>query len=157
MERTLVLIKPDAVQRALVGEILSRFEKKGFRIIGMKMIRLNDEILAEHYSHLSAKPFFKRIKDFMKSAPVIALCLEGKDCTEIVRKVCGVTNSRIADTGTIRGDLGMSVQCNLVHASDSKDKAIKEIKTFFQDSELFNYENPGINFVYSTDELASVS
>ena len=119
MERTLVLIKPDAVQRGLIGNILNRFERKGLKVVGLKLMELSDEILDDHYSHLSDKPFFPRIKSFMRSTPVIAICLEGFEVVYTVRTLCGITNSREAASGTIRGDLGMSIQCNLVHASDS--------------------------------------
>lgn len=153
MERTLVLIKPDAIFRHLAGKIISRFEEKGLKIIGLKMIRLSDNLLNEHYSHLKDKPFFPRIKEFMRSAPVLAICIEGKDCVEVVRKMCGVTNSRIADPGTIRGDFGMSVQCNLVHASDSLENAKEEIKRFFKSEELFEYKLSNMNFIYSDDEI----
>src|SRR6476619_1967223 len=110
MERTLVLLKPDAVQRGLLGEITGRFEKKGLKLVGMKMMRLD-----EHYSHLSHLPFFGDIKRFMMLAPVIATCWEGVDCVDTVRRICGVTKAREADPGTIRGDFGMSIQANLVH------------------------------------------
>src|SRR3954464_6285233 len=127
MERTLVLLKPDAVQRGLLGEIIGRFEKKGLKLVGMKMMQLEDALLEEHYSHLNHLPFFGEIKSFMMRTPVVALCLEGVDCIDAVRLLCGETLARKAPAGTIRGDLGMSIQANLVHASDSVETASREV------------------------------
>jgi len=110
MEQTLVIIKPGALQRELVGDIINRFERKGLKLAGLKMIQLDDAILAEHYSHLTDKPFFPRIKESMKASPVIVCCWEGLDCVQVVRNMTGVTNSRNATPGTIRGDFGMSMQ-----------------------------------------------
>ena len=128
MERTLVLIKPDALQRDLVGEIINRLERKGLKLIGMKMIVLEDDLLDTHYSHLRERDFFEEIKTFMRSAPVIACCWEGVDCVNTVRLLCGVTNAREAEPGSIRGQFAMSVQSNLVHASDSLETAEAEIE-----------------------------
>src|SRR5580693_9375420 len=123
LERTLVLIKPDAIQRGLVGRITTRFEEKGLKLVGVKFMRLSNEILGEHYSHLADKPFFPGIRTFMQLTPVVAMCWEGLDSVESVRRLCGITKSREAAPGTIRGDLAMSVQANLVHASDSVETA----------------------------------
>lgn len=153
MERTLVLVKPDAIQRSLIGEIISRLEKKGLTLIGIKMIKLNEKDLKIHYAHLYDKPYFKRIKDYMISAPTIALCWEGLDCVDTVRMLCGITKAREATPGTIRGDLAMSIQCNLVHASDSIEKAKEEIKRFFNSDELFTYKKIDFHYIYSTDEI----
>jgi nucleoside-diphosphate kinase len=139
MEKTLLLIKPDAIERGLIGRIISRFEDKGLKITGMKMIRLDLPLLEEHYSHLRDKPYFQRIADFMMSAPIIAVCIEGIDSVKIVRSMCGVTNAREASPGTIRGDLSMSIRSNLVHASDSMESAEIELKRFFMDAEIFSY------------------
>lgn len=152
MERTLVLLKPDAVQRGLLGEILGRFERKGLKIAGMKMMQLTDELLDEHYSHLNHLPFFGEIKKFMMLSPVIALCLEGVDAIETVRRICGVTLAREAGPGTIRGDYAMSIQANLVHASDSADTAGKEVPRFFKPEELFDYEWLHLPYVYTAKE-----
>jgi len=153
MERTLILIKPDAIGRGLVGDIISRFERKGLKLVGIKLLKLTDELLNEHYSHLADKPFFGGTKRFMQSTPVIAICAEGLDCVETVRRVCGVTKAREAAPGTIRGDWAMSIQANLVHASDSVETAKTEVRRFFEDSELFEYEYPLSSSVYSEDEL----
>ena len=152
MERTLVLIKPDAVQRGLIGNILNRFERKGLKVVGLKLMELSDEILDDHYSHLSDKPFFPRIKSFMRSTPVIAICLEGFEVVDTVRTLCGITNSREAASGTIRGDLGMSIQCNLVHASDSIETAEVEVPRFFSADELTDYESVTDTVIYASDE-----
>ena len=153
MERTLVLVKPDALQRQMAGEVVSRIEKKGLRLVAVKMITLDDKTLEDHYSHLKDKPFFPRIKAFMKSAPVIAIVAEGRGAVEVVRKLCGVTNGREAEAGTIRGDLAMSIQCNLVHASDSAETAQKEIARFFKPSEIFNWKPVLTDYTYASEEV----
>jgi len=152
MERTLVLIKPDAVQRDLIGEIITKFERKGLKLVGIKMMALSDELLDEHYSHLKGRDFFAEIKTFMHSTPVIACCLEGVDCVDTVRLLCGITKAREAAPGTIRGELAMSVQANLVHASDSLETAGVEIPRFFKPEELFAYEDALNPFIYSSRE-----
>ena len=121
LEKTLVLLKPCTLERGLMGEIINRFEKKGLRIAGMKMMQLDDKILAEHYSHLVDKPFFGILKASMMRTPVVAMCLEGVDAIAVVRTITGSTNGRNADPGTIRGDYCMSNQQNIVHASDSPE------------------------------------
>ncbi|MBI2550738.1 nucleoside-diphosphate kinase [Candidatus Uhrbacteria bacterium] len=148
IERTLVLIKPDALQRDLLGEVLGRFERKGLKISALKFVRLTDALLDEHYIHLKEKVFFKSIKQFMMQTPVVALVLEGIDAIESVRKLVGATNPRAADAGTIRADLSMNVPSNLVHASDSVDAAAGEIKRFFKEDELFAYEKITDRYVF---------
>ena len=152
MERTLVLIKPDALQRDLVGEIITRLERKGLKLIGIKMIALTEDLLDTHYIHLRERDFFPEVKAFMRSTPIIASCWEGTDCVNTVRKLCGVTMARQAEPGTIRGDLAMSVQANLVHASDTGDTAITEVGRFFATHELFDYTDQLEYFIYSTRE-----
>ena len=147
-----MLIKPDAIQRGMVGRITTRFEEKGLKLIGLKFMRLEDQILNEHYSHLADKPFFPGIRSFMQLTPVIAMCWEGLDVVETVRRLCGITKSREAAPGTIRGDLAMSVQANLVHASDSIPTAEQEIDRFFTSSELLEYETAATMLIYSSDE-----
>lgn len=153
MERTLVLLKPDALQRGLLGEILGRFERKGLKVVGMKMMQLSDALLDEHYSHLGHLPFFGEIKAFMMRTPVVALCLEGVDCIDAVRLLCGETLSRRAPAGTIRGDLAMSIQANLVHASDSPQTAAREVPRFFKEEELFSYDWMKLPYLYTGKEL----
>ncbi|HET9921020.1 MAG TPA: nucleoside-diphosphate kinase [Ktedonobacteraceae bacterium] len=152
MERTLVLIKPDAVQRDLVGEVIKRFEQKGLKLVGIKMMALNDSLLNEHYSHLVGRDFFTEVKTFMRSTPIIACCWEGTDCVDTVRRLCGITKAREAEPGTVRGDLAMSVQANLVHASDSLETAQAEVPRFFKSDELFEYEDVLNPFIYSSRE-----
>ena len=152
MQKTLVIIKPSAIQRALVGEVISRFEKKGLQIVGFKMIRLDDEILKIHYAHLVDKPFFNRIKDSMQVTPVFVIALKGLDAVEVVRKMAGTTNSRTAAPGTIRGDYSMSVQENIVHTSDSVENSSTELARFFNEEELFDYAPLILPHLYANDE-----
>jgi len=153
MEKTFVILKPSTLQRGLIGEIISRFEKKGLQLAGMKMQLLTPEILTEHYSHLKSKPFFPILLDSMMSNPVVLCCWRGLEAIKVVRSLCGATNSRDAAPGTIRGDYGMSIQRNIVHASDSPETAEAEIKRFFKPEELFDYEPVHIHFTYSPEEL----
>jgi nucleoside-diphosphate kinase len=139
-QRTLVLIKPDAIQRELLGEVLKRFERKGLKMVALKFTHLDEATLEEHYGHLSDKPFFGDLKKFMMQTPVAALVLEGIGVIDEVRKIVGATNPREADAGTIRADLSMNVPSNMVHASDSPEAADAEIKRFFDEVELFSYE-----------------
>lgn len=153
MERTLVLVKPDAIQRGLIGEIVGRFEKKGLKLVGMKMMSLDEAILREHYAHLADKPFFGGLSAFMQSSPVIAMCWEGLECVDAVRLLCGITKARAAESGSIRGDLAMSVSCNVVHASDSVENAQAEVKRFFNVDEIHDYQKSEYVHVYAEDEL----
>lgn len=152
MERTLVILKPGTIQRELVGEVISRFERKGLKLAGMKMIQLDDKILAEHYAHLVDKPFFPTICASMKASPVIVCCWEGVDAVQVVRNMTGVTNSRNAQPGTIRGDFGMSMQENIIHTSDSVENAAVELARFFRQEEIFAYNKVSHSFVYSESE-----
>lgn len=152
MEKTLVILKPCTLQRALVGEITRLFERKGLKLTGMKMMQLTDEILNEHYAHLSAKSFFQRVKDSMMAAPVIVCCYEGVDAIQTIRTLAGPTNGRLAAPGTIRGDYCMSFQENIIHASDSPETAEIELKRFFKPEEIFNYKQATFEFLYANDE-----
>ena len=152
MERTLVLIKPDGVQRGLVGEIVSRFEKKGLKMIACKMMKLEEAILREHYAHIADKPFFPGVSKFMRSSPVVAMVWEGLECVEAVRLITGVTKSRTADAGTIRGDFAMSVSCNVIHTSDTIENAQKEVARFFNPDELHEYFKSEYEHVYNEEE-----
>ena len=153
IEKTLVLLKPCTLQRSLVGEIISVFEKKGLQICGMKMIQLDDKILSEHYAHLSGKPFFQRVKDAMMTAPVIAMCLSGVDAIAAVRALAGPTNGRNAAPGTIRGSYCMSFQGNIVHAYDSTETAAAELKRFFRDEEILEWKQSIFDNLYANDEF----
>ncbi len=152
MEKTLIILKPDCVQPGLCGTVLSRFERRGFLISAMKMVKLAPSTLEEHYSHLKGKPFFPSLVEFMSSSPVVLAVVEGKDAVEIVRKMCGATNARNAENGTIRGDFALSMQYNIIHASDSKETAEKEIKRFFKAEELHSYRRTLSGVTYSADE-----
>lgn len=152
LEKTLVLLKPCTLQRGLAGEIISIFEKKGLQICGMKMMQLTDALLSEHYAHLSAKPFFQRVKDSMMAAPVVALCLQGVDAIAVVRTLAGPTNGRNAAPGTIRGSYCMSFQENIVHASDSPETAAVELRRFFRDDEILDWQPATFSSLYANDE-----
>lgn len=153
MEKTLVILKPCCLQRGLIGEVIHRFERKGLQLCGMKMMQLTDEILREHYAHLVEKPFFKRIKDSMEASPVIVCCWKGIDAVQVVRAMAGPTNGRQAPPGTIRGDYSMSVQENIVHASDSVETAAIEMARFFNNDEVFEFNQHQLDFLYANDEL----
>lgn len=153
MERTLIILKPSAVARQLIGKVIERFEQKGLKIVGMKMMQLQEPLLREHYAHLVERPFFPLIVKSMTAMPVVVMCLEGKEVVSVVREMTGVTNCRKAAPGTIRGDFGMSGQENIIHASDSVENAEIEIKRFFSQSELFNFDSPLLKFTYAPDEV----
>lgn len=153
MEKTLVILKPSAMQRGLIGEVTSRFERKGLILAGTKMIQLDDAILNEHYAHLKDKPFFQRVKNSMMASPVIVQCWEGIDAVSVVRVLVGKTNGREAAAGTIRGDYSISFQENIVHASDSVEAAEVELSRFFEENEIFAYKKAVLSFLYSNDEV----
>lgn len=153
MERTLVIVKPDALQRNLIGEIIGRFERKGLKIVGMKMMSIDDLKVEEHYKKYVDKPFFKHLRNFMQSSPVIVIVLEGVEAVSAVRLIVGATKGREADAGTIRGDLAMSLQTNVVHVSDPSENPKEEIKRFFSTDELFEYKKVDMDYIYSPDEL----
>lgn len=151
-ERTLVIMKPDAVQRNLLGEIIHRFERKGLKIVGLKMTRLSGVALDEHYAFHKDKPFFESLKRYMQSAPVVLVALSGMNAVAAVRLIVGPTKGYEADAGSIRGDFSVSGQTNIVHASDSPETAPSEIKRFFSDDELFDYERIDYPYLYGEDE-----
>ncbi|NOX44997.1 MAG: nucleoside-diphosphate kinase [Caldiserica bacterium] len=140
MERTLVLLKPDAVQRRLVGRIISRFEEKGLKIVALKMMRVPRELAERHYAEHREKPFFGELVSFITSAPIVAMVVEGPKAIETVRRMMGKTNPMEADPGTIRGDYGLSITMNLVHGSDSPQTAAREIPIFFAPEEILDYD-----------------
>lgn len=151
-QKTLIIIKPDAIQRSLLGEIIHRFERKGLQIIGLKMVELGDLMLENHYSHHKDKPFFESLKNFMKSSPVVVMALSGVNAVEAVRLIVGPTKGYQADAGSIRGDFAMSGQANIVHASDSPENAVVEIERFFQEGELFDYRKIEHDILNAPDE-----
>jgi nucleoside-diphosphate kinase len=152
VEQTCILIKPDAIQRGLVGEMIARFEKKSFKIVGMKMLQMSKELAREHYAHLADKPFFPDLEKFVTGHPMLAMVVEGKDAVEVVRLIVGPTNASKAPAGTVRGDFSNSTSRNVIHASDSKETAEKEIKRFFKTEELFGYDFSNAYFRYAADE-----
>lgn len=137
MESTVVLIKPDGMKNKIVGKVIDRFEKAGFELTGLKLIKLNQELLNVWYAHHKDKPFFGELSDFMKSSPVVAIVLKGENVVNRVREVIGPTDSKLAPKGTIRGDFGEDVQQNVVHASDSVERALFEISLLFKEGELY--------------------
>ena len=153
MERTLVIIKPCAVQRGLIGEVLSRFERRGLKLVAMKMTRLDADICRRHYAHLVDKPFYPIIEESMTAAPVVLCCMEGIDAVEVVRTMAGATNGRKALPGTIRGDYCVSHQENIIHASDSLESAAQELERFFKPEDYCSYDTPLIDYLYAKDEL----
>jgi nucleoside-diphosphate kinase len=139
MQRTLILFKPDAVTGKICGKVLMRFEDAGFTIRGCKMLTLTPKVLKEHYAHVADKPFYPEIEEFMSSAPVIAMVLEGENVIDDVREMLGATNSKEAAPGTIRNEFGGDMMVNVCHASDSPETAEVEVKRFFDEEELFSY------------------
>ncbi len=152
MEQTVVLVKPDGVQRGLIGEIIQRFERKGLKLSALKMISLSDSLLEEWYVHHKDKPFFPGLKSYMKSYPVVAMLWEGIDAATTVRTMIGITKAREAAPGTIRGDFAMSQQYNLIHASESPEAAARERAIMFDASDIFDWEKVDNIHVYLEEE-----
>lgn len=152
MEKTVVLVKPDGVQRGIIGEIIHRFERKGLRLAALKMISLDDALLDEWYSHHKDKPFFPGLKAYMKSYPVAAMVWEGVDAVATIRKMIGVTKAREAEPGTIRGDFAMSQQYNLIHASENSEIAHREISLMFAESEIYEWNKADYEHIYIDEE-----
>jgi nucleoside-diphosphate kinase len=140
VERTLVLLKPDGVQRRLVGEIIGRFERKGLRLVGLKLVQASEKLASEHYAVHRSRPFYQSLLQFLTSGPTVALVLEGREAVAVVRGLMGPTDGTKAAPGTIRGDYGLSVQNNLIHGSDSPENAQAEIKLWFTPEELVAWE-----------------
>jgi len=140
METTLILLKPDCVQRNLMGEVIGRFEQKGLTILGMKMLQLDDALIDEHYGFLSDKPFYPGIVTYMKSSPIVAMAIRGANAVKTIRTMSGATNPVEALPGTIRGDFALSIDGNIMHASDSVETANEELARFFKSEEIFDYE-----------------
>ena len=148
-EKTLIILKPDAVHRGLVGAIVQRFERKGLKIIGMKMVQLEGAVVEAHYAHIKDKPFFGGIKSFMKSSPVVVLALSGIDAVSATRLIVGPTKAHEAPAGTIRGDFSLSMQSNIVHASDTVENGVAEVGRFFSESELFAYKRNDFDYIHA--------
>ncbi len=152
MERTLVLLKPDSVQRRLVGRLLARFEDKGLSIVAMKLMKVTAELAHRHYAEHVNKPFYPGLEAFITGGPLVAMIVEGPEVIEVVRKMAGATNGRNADPGTIRGDFSCSRQMNLVHASDGQESAAREIDIFFDPSEIVADEPTLRSWLRAADE-----
>jgi nucleoside-diphosphate kinase len=152
METTLLIVKPDGVQRGLVGRIVGRFEEKGLQIVGMKMMTISEELAHTHYAAHKERPFFGGLVNFMTSSPVVVLAMRGNNAIEICRKMMGATFGSNAEPGTIRGDFGVSNSFNLIHGSDSSEAAIKEMGLFFGDGEVQDYTLGNLNWIYDASE-----
>lgn len=151
-ERTLILFKPDAVQRALCGELLGRIENKGFKVVGLKMLQVTPEMAKQHYSEHVEKPFYPGLEEFITSGPIVAVAVEGPHVISTMRTLMGATNGAEAAPGTIRGDFGFSRQMNLIHGSDGPDAAAKELQIYFNDDELFSYSQLTESVLKASDE-----
>ena len=148
MERTLIILKPDAIQRGLMGKIVTRFEEKGLQVVGAKLMMISEELAAKHYAPHKGKPFYAGLVKFMTSSPVLVLALAGKDVIAISRKMMGATFGSKAEPGTIRGDLGVSNSFNLIHGSDSPESAQRELGLFFKPQELIDWKPAAQTWVY---------
>lgn len=151
-ERTLILVKPDAIERRLAGEIIGRIERRGLKIVGLKMLQVTPELARRHYAEHVEKPFYPLLEEFITSGPVIALVAEGPEAISVVRGMMGSTNGREAPPGTIRGDFGLSRQMNLVHGSDGPEAAAKEIDVYFGPNELVDHQATLDGWVCADDE-----
>ena len=152
MERTLILLKPDCVQRRLMGRILARFEDKGFNVVAMKMLRVTPELAKQHYAEHVEKPFYPGLEQFITGAPVVAMIIQGLEAIRVVRDMLGATNGLNAAAGTIRGDFSSSRQMNLVHASDGPDAAMREIELYFHVDEICDYDPTLTQWLKAGDE-----
>ena len=139
MERTLVLVKPDGVQRGLIGKVITRLERRGLKLVGMKLMQVDDALARQHYGEHVDRPFFAGLVDFITSSPVVAMAWEAENAVEAVRNTMGQTNPTASPPGTIRGDLGLDIGRNLVHGSDSPESAVRELALFFTGAELLEY------------------
>ena len=153
MEKTLIILKPCAIRRDLIGEIIHRFEMKGMQLCGIKMMQLDDKILNEHYAHLADRPYFQRIKNSMMKTSVIVSVWKGVDIVEIAHHMAGATNGREAAQGTIRGDYSVSIQENIVHTSDTVENAKTEIARFFRPEEVFDFKQLSNSVLYAENEI----
>ena len=154
MERTLIIIKPDGIQRGLAGTILTRFESKGLKLVAARFRKLEESLLAQHYEAHKERPFYAGLVRFMSESPVLVMVLEGVDAIAVCRKMMGATFGRDADPGTIRGDFGVSRSYNLIHGSDSPEAAEREISLFFEADEVVEWQPAGHKWVYDAEDLA---
>ncbi|MYA60361.1 MAG: nucleoside-diphosphate kinase [Chloroflexi bacterium] len=152
LKRTLVLVKPDGVQRGLVGAILGRLEATGMKIVGLKLMQVSEDLAQRHYAEHEGKPFYEGLVSYITSAPVVALCLEGPDAIAITRKLMGATSPNDAAPGTIRGDFGVEISRNLVHGSANSDDAAREVGLFFSDAEMIDYARANDVWIISDED-----
>ncbi len=150
MERSLVIIKPDGVQRGLIGTIISRLENRGLKIVAMKMIQMDEDLARRHYAVHEGKPFFESLIKFITSGPVVVMVVEGPNAIEIVRRTMGATNPAEASPGTIRADFALEIGRNLIHGSDSPEMAEKEVNLFFHPSEILSYARDTDRWIFET-------
>ena len=153
LEKSLILLKPDAVQRRLCGQIITRLEDKGLKLVAMKMLHVTKELAAQHYEEHVEKPFYPLLEEFITSGPVIAMVVEGPEAVTVVRGMMGQTNGRDSAPGTIRGDFGLSRQVNLIHGSDGPEAAEREMKIYFKPEEILEYKSSLDEWVCASDEL----
>ncbi len=148
MEKTFLMVKPDGVQRNLIGDIVHRFEQKGFTLVGSKLMQISNDLAETHYSEHKERPFFGELVDFITSGPVFAMVWEGEDVIKTARTMMGATNPQDAAPGTIRGDFGVTVGKNIIHGSDSPESAEREINLFFKEEELVSYTKQDDTWIY---------
>jgi len=148
MEKTFIMVKPDGVQRGLIGEIVNRFERKGFTLVGAKLMQISDSLAEEHYGEHKERPFFGELVEFITSGPVFAMIWEGENVIKTSRHMIGATNPEEADPGSIRGDYAITVGKNIIHGSDSQESAEREINLFFNEQELVSYTKQDASWIY---------
>lgn len=148
MEKTFLMVKPDGVQRNLIGNIVNRFENKGFKLVGGKLMNISEDLAKEHYGEHADKPFFGELVDFITSGPVFAMVWEGEGVILTARKMMGATNPQEAEAGTIRGDFGVTVGKNIIHGSDSAESAEREINLFFEEAEILSFDKQDETWIY---------
>ena len=148
MERTFAMVKPDGVQRGLVGEVVRRYEQRGLKVVGLKLMKVSRQLAEEHYAEHKGKPFYAGLVEYITSGPVVALALEGKDAVNVVRAINGATNPANAAPGTLRGDFALDIGRNVVHGSDAPATAQRELKLYFQDADLVSWERAGERWVH---------
>ncbi|MDP1552531.1 MAG: nucleoside-diphosphate kinase [Methanobacteriaceae archaeon] len=148
MEKSFVMMKPDAVQRRLMGKVLSKFEEKGLQIVAAKLMHISEDLAKEHYGEHNEKPFFNGLVEYITSSAVLAMVIQGDDCISLIRKMVGATNPKEADLGTIRGDFAIDTGRNIIHASDSPKSAEREIALFFDEAEIIEYDMPDTGLIY---------
>jgi len=152
MQRTFLMIKPDGVARGLIGEVISRIEQKGLKIVAMKMLQVDKALAEKHYAEHKGKDFYRNLVSYIISSPSVAMVVEGKDAVSVIRTMIGKTNPKEADLGTMRGDLALEIGRNIVHAADSEESAKMEISLYFTEDEILSYEKPDEKWVYEKSD-----